>query len=47
MAKDYISKLCTNHLGDPPPPHMRRLRGKLEWAVRPNAGLAPFIAWGH
>ena len=24
-----------------------RLLGKLEWAVRPNAGLAPFVAWGH
>ena len=24
-----------------------RLLGKLEWAVRPNAGLAPFVAGGH
>ena len=24
-----------------------RLLGKLEWAVRPNAGLAPFVAEGH
>ena len=24
-----------------------RLLGKLEWAVRPNAGPAPFVAGGH
>ena len=24
-----------------------RLLGRLEWAVRPNAGLAPFVAGGH
>ena len=24
-----------------------RLLGKLEWPVRPNAGLAPFVAGGH
>ena len=24
-----------------------RLLGKLEWAVRPNAGLTPFVAGGH
>ena len=24
-----------------------RLIGKLEWAVRPNAGLAPFVVGGH
>ena len=24
-----------------------RLLGKLEWGVRPNAGLAPFVAGGH
>ena len=24
-----------------------RLLGKLEWVVRPNAGLAPFVAGGH